>query len=93
MHTTRYNKILLLVIISIVIAAEASGAEDVALIEPEKLKAKLDQPDLVILDARIVSYWKRSDRKIQGALRVDPHDVSSWANKFSKNSHVVVYCS
>ena len=93
MYTTRYKKILMFAITSIVIAAGSSGAVEKALIEPEKLKAKLDQPDLVILDARIVSYWKRSDRKIQGALRIDPHDVSSWANNFSKDSHVVVYCS
>ena len=93
MYTTKYSKILLFIMISIVITAGSSSAAEKALIEPEKLKAKLDQPDLVILDARIVSYWKRSDRKIQGALRVDPHDVSSWADKFSKDSHVVIYCS
>ena len=93
MYTTRYMKIFLFIIISIIIATGSSIAAEKDLIEPETLKAKLDQPDLVILDARIVSYWKRSDRKIKGALRVDPHDVSSWANKFSKDSHVVVYCS
>ena len=93
MHTMKYRKALLFVILSIVMTAGSAGAADKALIEPETLKAKLDQPDLVILDARIISYWKRSDRKIKGALRVDPHDVSSWANKFSKNSYVVVYCS
>jgi rhodanese-related sulfurtransferase len=77
----------------IIITAGTSGAEDKSLVEPEQLKAKLGQSDLVILDVRIASDWKRSDYKIRGALRVDPHDVSSWANKFAKDSAVVVYCS
>ena len=93
MHRMKYRKALLYVIMLIFITAGTSSAEDLALIEPEQLKAKLDQPDLVILDVRIVSDWKRSDRKIRGALRVDPHDVSSWANKFSKDNVVAVYCS
>ena len=93
MQTVRYVITLLVVIILIVFSVGPSGAEDIALIEPEELKAQLDQPDLVILDVRIVSYWKRSDRKIRGALRVDPHDVSSWANNFSKDGPVAVYCS
>jgi hypothetical protein len=75
------------------IAAAARGDDDAPKITPEKLKEKLDQPGLYLVDARIASDWKKSDRKIVGAVREDPHDVSAWAKKLPKNKFIVVYCS
>ena len=80
-------------IMSLFFATIAFGADDDPRIEPEQLKAKLDQPGLYLLDVRLVSDWKKSDRKIPGAVRVDPHDVSSWASKYPKDELLVVYCS
>ena len=77
----------------ITLAGGAAVAEDTPLMEPEQLKAQLDQPQIVILDVRIVSDWRKSDRKITGATRVDPHDVSSWVGDFKKDALVVVYCA
>jgi rhodanese-related sulfurtransferase len=78
---------------AMVFAAIALSADDAPRIEPEQLKAKIGQPDLALLDVRIASDWGKSDSKIPGAVRVDPHDVSSWAGQFPKDKLLVVYCA
>jgi rhodanese-related sulfurtransferase len=87
------KKVFRILAMSLIFATLAFGADDAPRIEPEQLRAKLDQPGLYLLDVRIVSDWKKSDRKIPGAVRVDPHDVSSWAGKYPKDEILVVYCS
>jgi rhodanese-related sulfurtransferase len=87
------TKVFLILTMSLVFSTIAFGVNDAPRIEPEQVKAKLDQPGLYLLDVRIVSDWKKSDRKILGAVRVDPHDVSSWAGKYPKDELIVVYCS
>ncbi len=76
------------------IGAQAAAGDDGApRIEPEQLKERIEEPDLHILDVRIVSDWRNSGRKIRGAVRADPHGASSWARTLPKNAVVVVYCS
>ena len=74
-------------------APAAFSGDDALRMKPEELKEKLSLPDLHLVDVRIVSDWKKSDQKIVGAVRADPHDVSSWAEKIPKDSFVVVYCA
>jgi hypothetical protein len=69
------------------------GADDVPRMSTEQLKSMLASPDLVLLDARSVKDWRKSNRKIVGAVRIDPHDVSSWAKDYSKDKKIVLYCS
>jgi rhodanese-related sulfurtransferase len=71
----------------------AYGADDVPRMSKQQLKGILGSSGLVLLDARTVKDWRKSDRKIVGAVRVDPHDVSSWAGDYSKDKKIVVYCS
>ena len=71
----------------------AYGADDIPRMSTEQLRGVLGSSDLVILDGRIAKDWRKSDRKIVGAVRVDPHDVSSWAGDYSKDQKLVVYCS
>jgi hypothetical protein len=78
---------------AMVFAAIALSADDAPRMEPEELKAKLGQPDLTLLDGRAGSDWEKSDSKIPGAVRVDPHDVSSWAGQYPKDKLLVVYCA
>ena len=59
----------------------------------EELKAKLDNPDLVIIDVRFGLDWTGSDLKIKGAVREDPEAVGSWANKYPKDKTLVFYCA
>jgi rhodanese-related sulfurtransferase len=59
----------------------------------EELKALLGNPDLVVLDVRRDSDWKDSDLKIQGAIREEPDRIKSWAQKYSKDKIIVLYCA
>jgi len=66
---------------------------DTPRITKEELKAKLDNPDLVIIDVRFGLDWTGSNLKIKGAVREDPEAVGSWANKYPKDKTLVFYCA
>jgi len=66
---------------------------DAPRITKEELKAKLDAPDLVIIDVRYGADWTGSDLKIKGAVREDPVAIDSWANKYPKDKTLVFYCA
>lgn len=68
-------------------------ADDVPRISREQLRDLVGNTENVILDARLAKEWRKSDEKIPGAVRVDPHDVSSWAGNYAKDQRIVVYCS
>jgi 3-mercaptopyruvate sulfurtransferase SseA len=68
-------------------------ADDVPRISKEQLRELIGNANNVLLDARLVKEWRKSDGKIPGAVRVDPHDVSSWAGKYAKDQRIVVYCA
>lgn len=87
------SKFLFMCMVVLTLIAVAFAADDTVRIESQELKTKLGQSDLSVVDVRIISDWKKSDRKIVGAVREDPHDVSSWAHKYSKYEPLVVYCS
>jgi len=76
-----------------IIAPPALGGDGVPIIEPEQLRERLDEPGLRVIDVRTESAWERSDTKIAGAVRADPHDVGSWAKSLSKDAPIVLYCS
>ena len=59
----------------------------------EELKAKLDTPDLVVIDVRLGTDWTGGDLKIKGAVREDPQALDSWANKYPKDKTLVFYCA
>ncbi len=59
----------------------------------EELKAKLGQPEVIILDVRLGEEWTGSKMKIKGAIREDPEKIQSWADKYPKDKTVVLYCS
>jgi predicted sulfurtransferase len=68
-------------------------AVDVPRMSKEALKAKLDNPDVVILDVRTGSDWKASEFKVKGAVRASSDNVDSWASKYSKDKTLVLYCA
>jgi len=70
--------------------ALANGAPRIS---TEELRARLGDPDLIIVDARTSGSWEESKLKIQGAVREDPKDAKSWAEKFSKDKTIVLYCA
>jgi len=68
-------------------------SEDAPKMTQEELKGLLGNPDLVIVDVRIGRDWTGSDLKIKGAIREDPENIESWANKYSKDKTLVLYCA
>jgi rhodanese-related sulfurtransferase len=74
--------------------AQFAWAADVPRISKEELKSMLNDPEVVILDVRASGDWDNSERKIQGAVREDPNNsAKSWADKYSKDKTIVLYCA
>jgi hypothetical protein len=57
------------------------------------LESRLDDSKLTIIDLRQPGEWESADVKIKGAVRENPQDVESWADKYSKDQELVLYCS
>src|SRR5436853_6603276 len=65
---------------------QASVAQNaVVKMTKEELRAKLDSPDVVIVDMRLGKDWKASEEKIKGAIHVAPDAVVSLAATYSKD--------
>ena len=61
-------------------------------ITKEELKSTLGNPEVVVLDVRIGDEWKKSDKKIMGAVREDPEkDFKVWAVNYPKDKTIVFY--
>ena len=68
-------------------------ASEVPRMTKEELKSKLDDPDVVIVDVRVGKDWKGSEFKIKGAVRGNPAEFSSWAEKYPNDKTLVLYCA
>jgi len=73
--------------------AQLAIAAEVPRMTKEELKTKLDNPDVVIVDVRVGKDWKGSEFKIKGAVRGNPAEFSSWAEKHPKDKTFVLYCA
>jgi len=73
--------------------AQMAIAAEIPRMTKEELKAKLDNPDVVIVDVRAGKDWKGSEFKIKGAIRENPAKFSSWAEKYPKDKTLVLYCA
>ena len=69
-------------------------AAEVPRISAEELKALLGSAEVVIIDVRTGGDWDKSKEKINGAVREDPNkNAKSWADKYSKDKTVILYCA
>ncbi|NIS78953.1 MAG: hypothetical protein GTO14_01735 [Anaerolineales bacterium] len=80
-----------LVLALIGLSAPAAVAEEASRMSKEELKAMLGTPELVILDVRLGDDWEESEITITGAIRENPKEFESWANKYSKDQTIVLY--
>jgi predicted sulfurtransferase len=62
-------------------------------ITAEELNAKLDDPDVIIIDVRRAGHWQGSDQKIAGAVREDPKNIEAWAGNYAHDKTLVLYCA
>ena len=83
---------LLLSLSAIGVTAQEDPGEDVPKMTKEKLKARLGNSDVIILDVRVEDQWKTSNQKIPGALHENPaQDATAWLHKYSKDKTIVLY--
>jgi len=82
---------LLLCLLAVVDVACAGDA--VPRMEPSDLLARIDSPDIMIIDVRRGRDWDDSDEMIRNAVRRDYRDVESWIGDIPKGKTLVLYCS
>ncbi len=91
-------KIRTIVVITLLLASSgytlvpAFGAE-APRIEKDALKARIGQPDVVVLDVRALTDWLLTREKIKGAVRENPKDFDEWYGKYPKGKTIVLYCA
>ncbi len=71
----------------------AAVAATVPTMTKEELRAKLGDPNVVVVDVRQRRDWTGSDVKIKGAVRGNPGDVAAWAGNYPKDKTLVLYCA
>ena len=69
----------------------AASAAEVPRMSVDELKSRLGEVDLVILDVRQDS--DLSDKQIVGSVQVNPGAVNQWADNYSKDKVIVLYCT
>ena len=85
--------LLLTMIILAACAGTGLAGSDVPLITVDELKARLDDPSLIILDVRRDKDWASSDLKIRYAIYADPKSYDEWGAAYPKNQPIVLYCA
>jgi hypothetical protein len=85
--------VVFLAVIIFCIGPPALGFDDVPRMDKDELKALLDNPDVIILDARTTSNWNQSEYKIKGAHRLDQSNADSVEAMYPKEKTIVLYCA
>ena len=83
----------LLAFTSMALFAKVAMADEVPRMSKEELRAMLDNPGVVIIDVRSGKDWEASQSKIKGAVREEPRQAKSWADKYDKDKTYVLYCA
>lgn len=81
------------ILLVLVFVQQSFASSTIVRITKEELKSMLNDPGIVIIDARRESDWKESHQKIKGAVWEDPDDVNAWAQRYTKDRKIVLYCA
>ena len=79
-----------LLLAALTIPATAPAAET-AMISVEQLKQMLDQPEVVVIDARVKKDYDSAEKIISGAKRENPDAVDKWAPEYDPGKTYVLY--
>ena len=66
---------------------------EVARMAKEDLKARLGDPQTLVLDVRTPGDWSSSELKIKDAVRLEVRDVAAKAAEYDKARTLVFYCA
>ena len=72
-------------------STKMTSSSDVPRMSIDTLFTQMDDPSIRILDVRLPSSQKSGMMKIKGAIRENPNDYLSWAEKYPKSQTLVLY--
>jgi hypothetical protein len=75
---------------SVLVAADKYKVPEISV---DQVKQMIGRPETVIIDVRRYRSWWRSSWKIATAVREDPSTVDKWAQKYTKDTTLIFYCS
>ena len=61
------------------------------LMTKEELRAKLDSPEVMVVDVRTGDDWKSAQYKIKGSVRLDPKAFGTWVDSLPREKTIVFY--
>lgn len=83
-----------LIVLAALSAIAAAPSDNVPRMTKEELRPLIDDPNVVVLDARQKDDWDNSKGKIKGAVRVEPKaKLAAYLDKYPKDRTIVIYCS
>lgn len=74
--------------VSVSIAAHKGNVD---IMSKDELKARLGDPDIIVLDVRKGTDWRASEFKIKGSIRMEPRNITK--ADFPKDKILVLYCA
>jgi hypothetical protein len=72
-------------------SAPPSSVEQVPRLTKEQVRDMLGKPDVVIVDIRFIKQYEQSDRKLPGAVFVQPENFDEFAKNNPKDKTYVLY--
>jgi rhodanese-related sulfurtransferase len=77
----------------IALTVQAASTDAVPRMTQEEAKSLLGNPEVIFIDVRAPRDWDASGSRIKGAVREDPSNISSWADKYPKEKTLLFYCA
>jgi len=68
-------------------------SEDIPMMTKDELKTMLENPDLVIVDVRLIGDYMSGDLKIKGAVRAMGGTIGVFMQTYPKGRTFVFYCA
>jgi len=81
----------LLLVAPVGYSAMPTTVEQVPRLAKEAVKDMLAKPDVVIVDIRFIKQWEQSDRKLPGAVFVQPENFDEFVKDHPKDKTYVLY--
>jgi hypothetical protein len=72
-------------------SAPPSSVEQVPRLTKEQVRDMLGKPDVVIVDIRFIKQYEQSDRKLPGAVFVQPENFDEFVKNQPKDKTYVLY--
>ncbi len=91
MRKTKFRTMVIAVSLMVAFTWSCGSGEKAPLLDKEHIKSQIFDPEVIILDVRAPKDWQVSNKKIQGAVRREPDEVTTWAENLPKDKKIVLY--